>query len=226
MSNFTDDRHALYTGWVTGTLALNGVSCLPIVDELGDYTNSIEIRLPGVPTIALTVPPPAADWQMATSEERTTSMFDETPKDDPAPNQDLPEDQPVVDNSLPEDQPGVDNTLPGDLPTDEDIEAEEGDIEAPVIGAELDVDMVIKDAQARVERMRQNGRSEEDIANTYAGEVTALAEQNEEAMSKALLALAEKRTNEKFVKHGPYNRRRLAVQVASGSYNVVEEGAA
>jgi hypothetical protein len=99
-----------------------------------------------------------------------------------------------------------------------DIVAEEEEVtleEAP----KLDNAAIIAEAEARVERMKENGRSEEDIAHTYAGKVADLAANGEDAMSAALWALAQQHTNSETVKKGPYNRRRLAVQVAAGSYN-------
>ena len=201
---FVDDRHALYTGWVTAIAALNGLAALPIRDQHGDYTSQIQLHFPGVRKIIVHVPPPPEDWILT---ERST-MDDETkPEGEP----------PAGDN--PSDQPHPDQTLPGDL-EDEDIEAEEGEIEAPDTEPSLDVDAIVADAEARVARMKENGRSEEDIANTYAGEVMGLQEESDKAMSSALMALAKRRTFDKWIKHGPYNRRRLAVQVASGSFNL------
>ena len=208
---FVDDRHALYAGWVAGIAAQNGLSVMPVTDSEGNYMARIRLKFEDrngseltTTAIELIVPCPPYDWNL----NEGSTMDDETkPEGEP----------PAGDN--PSDQPHPDQTLPGDL-EDEDIEAEEGEIEAPETEPSLDVDAIVADAEARVARMKANGRSEEDIANTYAGEVMGLQEESDKAMSTALLALAQRRTNEKWIKHGPYNRRRLAVQVASGSFDL------
>ena len=212
--HFVDDRHALYTGWVTGQLAMSGVRVMPTVDLEGDYTATIEVHLPNATSIFLIVPLPPADWSFGPPKERI-DMNDETKPEGETPEAEAP---------LEDDAPHPDHTLPGDL-TDEDIAGEEEEIEAPDDQPALDVDAIVADAQERVRRMKENGRSDEDIANTYAGEVMGLQEESDKAMSTALLALAQRRTADKWVKHGPYNRRRLAVQVASGTFNLDAEAA-
>lgn len=97
-----------------------------------------------------------------------------------------------------------------------DAEAEEAEAEAPAPAA-LDNAAIFDEAQARYDTMKANGRADAD--NTYAGFVVGLKAQSELAVSAALRAEADRRTADSQMKKGPYNRRRLAVQVASGSFD-------
>jgi hypothetical protein len=60
--NFTDDRHALYAGWVIGTAMRHGVQLEPIVDDDGNYTDQLRLVHAGL-DITLIVPPPPDDWK-------------------------------------------------------------------------------------------------------------------------------------------------------------------
>jgi hypothetical protein len=117
--------------------------------------------------------------------------------------------------------PHPDQTLPEDLAEQDpegDIVAEEEEITAEE-PPKLDNAAIRADAEARVVKMKEAGRADEDIARTYAGQVSMLFAQNDDAISAALHALATVRVSDKKVKEGPYNRRRLAVQVASGAFD-------
>jgi hypothetical protein len=62
MAEFTDERHALYVGWVLGLAMRFGIPARPEVTDAGDYTNRLVIDVePGV-TVTLVVPPPPEDW--------------------------------------------------------------------------------------------------------------------------------------------------------------------
>jgi hypothetical protein len=66
--NFTDDRHALYVGWVIGIAQRQGIEAVPVADEAGNYTDRILVRLPstgrGTVTLTLVVPPPPPEWTL------------------------------------------------------------------------------------------------------------------------------------------------------------------
>lgn len=64
MSNFKDDRHALYTGWVLGKLAKHSFRSTPMVDDEGDYVPSVAIEV-GNETIVLDVPEPPDEWALS-----------------------------------------------------------------------------------------------------------------------------------------------------------------
>ena len=97
-----------------------------------------------------------------------------------------------------------------------DVEAEEGEAEAPPPAA-LDSAAIFAEAQTRYDAMKEKGRADAD--STYAGFVVGLKSQSDAAVSAALRAEADRRTADSQMKKGPYNRRRLAVQVASGAYD-------
>ena len=62
-SNFVNDRHALYVGWVLGIARENGLDVWPTMDEAGNYTDRIMLHLDAETfTIKLVVPPPPDDW--------------------------------------------------------------------------------------------------------------------------------------------------------------------
>lgn len=61
MSNFADDRHALYVGWVLGTAHKHGAE--PVLDEDGNYTDRISVPI-GAQSITVLVPPPPAHWKL------------------------------------------------------------------------------------------------------------------------------------------------------------------
>lgn len=66
-TDFENDRHALYTGWVLGIAMRHGIDLSPDVDEAGNYTPNLTIRFqagPGRPaaSVTLVVPPPPDDW--------------------------------------------------------------------------------------------------------------------------------------------------------------------
>jgi hypothetical protein len=66
-SNFIDDRHNLYVGWVLGIALLNGLRLAPVVDDLGNYTDRLRLVMPnpdGTFTIDLVVPYPPDDWEL------------------------------------------------------------------------------------------------------------------------------------------------------------------
>lgn len=69
-----DERHALYVGAVLALGMRHGLNLRPVDDELGNYTDRIELVVdeihPGIyayPAIRveLVVPPPPADWRLA-----------------------------------------------------------------------------------------------------------------------------------------------------------------
>lgn len=67
MSNFLNDRHTLYVGWVLGIALSNGVDAVPVLDEAGNYTDRLEITLSGgnpAVTIAVIIPEPPEDWEL------------------------------------------------------------------------------------------------------------------------------------------------------------------
>lgn len=60
--HFADDRHAIYVGWVLGSLIRTSSQVRPVLDDRGNYTDRIEVRLPGVGYVGLIVPEPPDDW--------------------------------------------------------------------------------------------------------------------------------------------------------------------
>jgi hypothetical protein len=58
-----DARHALYVGWVLGVGLRKGLPVAPVLDEAGNYTDTIELRERGG-GVLLVVPPPPPDWQL------------------------------------------------------------------------------------------------------------------------------------------------------------------
>jgi hypothetical protein len=64
MSKPVSPEHALYIGAVFGLAMRNGIRAEPVVDEDGDYTDQIVLRMgyDEGPTITLVVPPPPDDW--------------------------------------------------------------------------------------------------------------------------------------------------------------------
>jgi hypothetical protein len=65
MSNFHNDRHNLYAGWVAGIAAKHGVPLHPVKDSMGNYTAELQLELPGDITITLVVPEPPEDWNLS-----------------------------------------------------------------------------------------------------------------------------------------------------------------
>lgn len=64
--NFVDDRHALFAGWMLGTLRDLNVPVEPLFDEWGDYTDRVRIpRPPGSLPLVLVIPPPPGDWELS-----------------------------------------------------------------------------------------------------------------------------------------------------------------
>lgn len=63
MSNFVDDRHNLYCGWVFGLALKYDLPLQPIYDD-GNFTNRMAMALPNGITITIVVPPPPDDWQL------------------------------------------------------------------------------------------------------------------------------------------------------------------
>lgn len=64
MSNFADDRHALYVGWVLGIAAKHHLAFEPEADGEGNYTDRLLYGVrPGL-TLTLVVPPPPDDWEV------------------------------------------------------------------------------------------------------------------------------------------------------------------
>jgi hypothetical protein len=62
--HFVDDEHALYVGWVIGSLVKQGMRVLPVCDEHGNYTAIIDVFLgAGAHVVTLHVPPPSQDWK-------------------------------------------------------------------------------------------------------------------------------------------------------------------
>lgn len=62
-SNFIDDRHNLYCGWVLGIAIRNGLVAEPEMDEGGYYLPRLKVRL-GEHSVTVVVPYPPADWNM------------------------------------------------------------------------------------------------------------------------------------------------------------------
>jgi hypothetical protein len=61
MSNFLNDRHNLYVGWVLGIALKNGVPAVPVVDEDGNFTDRLSIPI-GDNNITVVVPEPPPEW--------------------------------------------------------------------------------------------------------------------------------------------------------------------
>lgn len=77
--HFTDERHALFAGWVLGLAWRNGIAAEPVMDDDGNYTDRLEVRLPFRPdagtdgglrwySVTLIVPPPPDDWHPFTDD--------------------------------------------------------------------------------------------------------------------------------------------------------------
>lgn len=69
MTNFVDERHCLYVGWVVGIALRNGVPAKPILDDAGNYTDRIAFTgwdaSDGVVVeITMIVPPPPVEWEL------------------------------------------------------------------------------------------------------------------------------------------------------------------
>jgi hypothetical protein len=69
MTGVYDDRHALYVGWVLGMGMRHGVPLSPIINDDGDYTSSLILKINDRVSITLVVPRPPADWTMTADDE-------------------------------------------------------------------------------------------------------------------------------------------------------------
>lgn len=63
MSNFLNDRHNLYCGWVLGQFAKHKARVTPMVDGDGNYLPKIAFEV-GPETIVLDIPEPDEDWSL------------------------------------------------------------------------------------------------------------------------------------------------------------------
>jgi hypothetical protein len=63
--NFRNDRHALYCGWVLGTLMKRGYNVRPVVDPEGDYLPRVRfIENDPAMSFELIIEEPPEDWAM------------------------------------------------------------------------------------------------------------------------------------------------------------------
>ena len=62
--NFTDERHALYCGWVVAQLMImTGVSVRPVGDEDGNWMPRVRFLMDDPKeSFELTIPEPDPDW--------------------------------------------------------------------------------------------------------------------------------------------------------------------
>lgn len=62
--NFSNDRHALYVGWVFGLAVKNGLGVEPVLDADGNYTDRLVLtNLQNSDwNITIVIPPPPDDW--------------------------------------------------------------------------------------------------------------------------------------------------------------------
>ena len=68
--NFDDARHARYVGWVLGVARRHGVDAVPVVDDAGNPTDRIAVRVRRDDvTVTVVVPPPPDDWNFTTRDE-------------------------------------------------------------------------------------------------------------------------------------------------------------
>ena len=87
MTNFVDDRHSFYVGWVHGLALKHGLPVKPVFDEAGNYTDRLVLVLDLAReshTVTIIVPPPPPDWSLLDAAE------------------DLPVDVVITDNHTPE----------------------------------------------------------------------------------------------------------------------------
>lgn len=61
-SNFVNDNHVLYAGWVMGTMVKAGLPFAPVRDDQGNYTNRVTTTTPDGVVITLLIPAPPEDW--------------------------------------------------------------------------------------------------------------------------------------------------------------------
>jgi hypothetical protein len=59
-----DAIHGLFVGAVLGTAWHEGVPLLAVVDEDGDYTDTLALKLRDDLTLTIVVPPPPAGWRL------------------------------------------------------------------------------------------------------------------------------------------------------------------
>jgi hypothetical protein len=64
VSNFKNERHNLYCGWVMGQAVKFGIVAEPVIDDDGNYTD--RVRLPEIDGVAieLVIPEPPAEWSL------------------------------------------------------------------------------------------------------------------------------------------------------------------
>lgn len=63
-------RHAMYVGWVLGIAIRNGLDVEAVLDDAGNYTDRLEVKLrqpkarsfSSSVAVVLVVPPPPDDW--------------------------------------------------------------------------------------------------------------------------------------------------------------------
>jgi hypothetical protein len=55
-------RHAMYVGWVAGIGLRNGVRLVPTVDDVGNYTDHLQLTIGGGQVVTVVVPEPPDDW--------------------------------------------------------------------------------------------------------------------------------------------------------------------
>lgn len=63
-SNFLDERHNLYCGWVFGMALKHGLPIEPIGDDAGNFTDRFAMALPDGITLTLVIPPPPDEWTL------------------------------------------------------------------------------------------------------------------------------------------------------------------
>lgn len=66
MSNFIDDRHTIYVGWVLGIALRHHVPLTPVLDDAGNYTDRLTMEISDDVTLTFIVPPPPDDWTLDT----------------------------------------------------------------------------------------------------------------------------------------------------------------
>ena len=62
-SNFVNDLHVLYAGWVLGAMIKAGLTGIePVYDEAGMVTNRVTVTTPDG-AVTLVIPPPPDGWR-------------------------------------------------------------------------------------------------------------------------------------------------------------------
>lgn len=71
MSNFIDERHNLYVGWVLGFAIRHGLPVTPVADDDDNFTDRFNIDIAGQ-MITVVVPYPPEDWTLDTQPDVPT----------------------------------------------------------------------------------------------------------------------------------------------------------